>query len=235
MPECGEVEVYDSSDEYSRDERIETIYQGWGAREMAERIVELEDELGADVDGICTGMYADVAEAHAEIERLSLDLRVSEAKMGGAALHVDRVNARVAMLENVVTAFDGILGERDRYRLAWLSARRRAADEANMGAEAVDHIRRDRDRWRSGHETAEAQLVRERRESGRLRAFADEVTHIRGWCMAGDVYRSHLTPIYEALQELDEAQRENRPFRARLERQAIRGDFDEVSEAPQNV
>jgi archaellum component FlaC len=65
---CGEV--YDSSDEYNRDERIETYYQGWGAREMAERIVNLEDELGADVDGICTGMHADVAEARAEVERL---------------------------------------------------------------------------------------------------------------------------------------------------------------------
>ncbi|MGW6638495.1 hypothetical protein [Streptomyces cyaneofuscatus] len=37
--------------------------------------------------------------------------------------------------------------ERDRYRLAWLSARRRAAEEANLGAEAVEHIAADRDRW----------------------------------------------------------------------------------------
>ncbi|MFF1625592.1 hypothetical protein [Streptomyces sp. NPDC058272] len=60
-----------------------------------------------------------------------------------------------------------------RYRLAWLSARRRAADEANMGLEAVDHIRKDRDWWKRGHETAEAQLVWERRESARLRAEVD--------------------------------------------------------------
>ncbi|MET9126928.1 hypothetical protein [Streptomyces sp. NPDC004528] len=120
-----------------REDRVETIYQSWGAREMAERIVELEDELGADVDGICTGMHADVAEAHSEIERLT----------GVAA----------------------------RYRSAWLSARQRAADEANMGQEAVDHIRQDRDRWRAGHETAEAQLVAERREVARLRAERDEV------------------------------------------------------------
>ncbi|MFC4494048.1 hypothetical protein ACFPA8_07870 [Streptomyces ovatisporus] len=30
-----------------REDRIETIYQGWGAREMAERIVELEEERAA--------------------------------------------------------------------------------------------------------------------------------------------------------------------------------------------
>lgn len=31
----------------ARDERIESIYQGWGAREMAERIVDLEDQIKA--------------------------------------------------------------------------------------------------------------------------------------------------------------------------------------------
>jgi len=201
-----------TDDEYNRDERIETIYQGWGAREMAERIVDLEDELGADVDGICTGMHADVAEARAEVERLgkalkearadseyfeewatanghrlnaaladvdrlTRDLRLSEAKVGGAALYVDQVNARIDMLENVVTAYDGTHGERDRYRLAWLSARRRAADEANFAMEALDlraaeiaRLTVDRDAWQSGHETAESQLVYERRENARLRA-----------------------------------------------------------------
>ncbi|WP_328742930.1 hypothetical protein OG436_29505 [Streptomyces caniferus] len=34
----------------------------------------LRDELGADVDGICTGMHADVAEAWSEIERLRADI-----------------------------------------------------------------------------------------------------------------------------------------------------------------
>ncbi|MER5501347.1 hypothetical protein ABT096_29660 [Streptomyces sp. NPDC002561] len=89
----------DDTDEYNRDERIETYYQGWSAREMAERLVDLEDELGEDVDGICTGMHAEVAEAQC--------------------------------------AWDDMRDERDRYRLAWTYARRRAADEANFGMEAL--------------------------------------------------------------------------------------------------
>jgi hypothetical protein len=198
----------DDVDEYNRDERIEAMYQGWGAREMAERIVQLEDELGADVDGICTGMHADVAEAHAEIERLTRALRLSEAKVGGAALYVDQVNAKVAMLENVVVAYDGIHEERDRYRLAWLSARRRAVVESNHGDEAMDYMRGQA-----------AQLTAQR---DRLRAFADEVAHVRGWCMdaatAGDLMASHLRPVYEALYELEKATREGRPFVPRPER-----------------
>jgi len=91
-----------------------------------------------------------------------------------------------------------------RYRLAWLSARRRAADEANFGMEAL--ALRD--------EVIRAQVD----ESARLRAFVDEVTQVRGWCMAGDTYRSHLTPIYESLHELEEATRERRRFRGRWTR-----------------
>jgi chromosome segregation ATPase len=120
-------------------------------------------------------MADDLVEARAEIERLARDLRLSEAKVGGAALYVDQVNARIAMLENVVTAYDGTHGERDRYRLAWLSARRRAAEESVMAQEAVDWLRNERDMWRSGHETAEAQLVWERRENARLRAELDDL------------------------------------------------------------
>ncbi|MEV4939594.1 hypothetical protein [Streptomyces zaomyceticus] len=169
-------------------------------------------------------MEGEIARLRADVERLTLDLRVSEARVGGAALHVDRVNARISMLENVVTAMDGLLGERDRfkaawqsarrrasttreklehtravraawwslvrrsmgasnragkaarrYRLAWLSARRRAAHESVMATAAVDHLRCERDRWRAGHERAEAQLVHVRRENERLRALLDEV------------------------------------------------------------
>ncbi|PPS86446.1 hypothetical protein [Streptomyces sp. MH60] len=127
--QCGAPEVYDSSDEYNREDRIETYYQGWGAREMAERIVELEDELGADVDGICTGMHADVAEAHAEVERLQGQFKTAQEAV------------KVAMRWLRDADF-----ERDRYRLAWLSARRRAADEHVFGMEALqmrdDEIRR---------------------------------------------------------------------------------------------
>ncbi|MFF6928329.1 hypothetical protein [Streptomyces californicus] len=46
-----------------------------------------------------------------------------------------------------------------RYRLAWLSARRRAAEESNLGAEAVQYLAADRDRWQRRAETAEARLL----------------------------------------------------------------------------
>ncbi len=117
--------------------------------------------------------WAAMVEARdAEIQRLKRDLRISEAKVGGAALYVDRVNAKVAMLENVVDVYDGIHGERDRYRLAWLSARRRAADEANFGMEALDL-----ERARQASFVAELQpLVRARMEElRRLRQFKAEV------------------------------------------------------------
>ncbi|MGW0468306.1 hypothetical protein ACWDX6_24025 [Streptomyces sp. NPDC003027] len=130
--------VYDSSDEYNRDERIETYYQGWSARDLAERLVELEDELGEEKDGLCTGMHADVAEAQAEVERLTSlvgywEHRAEEAQADStyfeewATFNGHRLNATTA--------------QRDRYRSAWLSARRRAADEANLGMEALDYLR----------------------------------------------------------------------------------------------
>lgn len=60
---------------------------------------ELRAEIGETVDGMSTGMYADVAEAH--------------------------------------SAWEDVCAERDRFRLAWLSARKRAADDFNNGAEAL--------------------------------------------------------------------------------------------------
>ncbi|WP_406324069.1 hypothetical protein [Streptomyces niveus] len=88
--------------------------------------------------------------------------------------------------------------ERDRYRLAWISARRRASREANFAAEAL------------AGQDAELQ---------RLRAFVEEVRDVRGWAMDGmSTYRTHLTPIYDALHELEEAQREGRPSRDRWTR-----------------
>jgi hypothetical protein len=214
MAERRGADAPDDVDEYNRDERIETIYQGWGAREMAERIVDLEDELGADVDGICTGMYADVAEAHCEIERLNsilgyYEFRTESEKdsagvaewtavrsiqlMNEAGRQRDRYRlawlsarrrakkhhswwrgARHRMQTWQAMCRQGYSG---RYRSAWLSARRRAADEANYALEALDlksaeitRLTSDRDWWQRGHETAEAQLVYERRENARLRA-----------------------------------------------------------------
>lgn len=125
--------------------------------------------------------------------------------------------------------------ERDRYRLAWLSARRRAADETNFGMEALERKEREVSRWRSGHETAEAQLVWERRDSARLRSFAADVASVRDWTMcaatARDLLESHLRPVYDSLYELEAAEREKRPFVDRVHRRAARGDFDDVFEA----
>jgi hypothetical protein len=67
-----------------------------------------------------------------------------------------------------------VVGERDRYRLAWLSARRRAADEANYGLEALDCQREETRRWRRGHEAAEAKLTYAYREIEQLRAELEE-------------------------------------------------------------
>lgn len=143
---CG-AEVTDDVDEYDRDNRIETYYQGWGAREMAERIVELEDELGADVDGICTGMHADVAEARAEIDRLTSLVGYWEHRAEESCRAVETLEgvADSAIRERDVNCEVGRqwAGLAERYRLAWLSARRRAADEANYGLEALELKRQE--------------------------------------------------------------------------------------------
>ncbi|WP_326812122.1 hypothetical protein [Streptomyces scopuliridis] len=163
---CGSsptVEEEEAAFGRARDERIESLYQGWSARDMAERIVDLEDELGEDVDGMCTGMHAEVAEAQC--------------------------------------AWRDMRAERDRYRLAWLSARRRAADESNFATEA---------------------LALKDAEMSRLRALVDEVQAVRGWTIcastARDLMESHLRPVYDSLYELEESEREGRPYRDRWTR-----------------
>ncbi|MFD5161016.1 hypothetical protein ACFWMJ_23555 [Streptomyces hawaiiensis] len=139
--QCG-AEIPDDDAEYNRDERIETLYQGWGAREMAERIVELEDELGEEKDGICTGMHADVAEAHAEIERLRAERDEYRDELSKVADFDEwELSAwgETAPIRTFVTDVrPHAAQERDRYRLAWISARQRAADEANFGMEALE-------------------------------------------------------------------------------------------------
>ncbi|MFG3014333.1 hypothetical protein ACGFZB_28720 [Streptomyces cinerochromogenes] len=125
--QCG-ADVPDDVDEYNREERVETYYQGWSAREMAERIVELEDELGADIDGICTGMHADVAEARAEVVRLRAQVESFHGWRGSIYEVARRAFRSAGRAQRSA----------QRYRLAWLSARRRAADEANFGMEALE-------------------------------------------------------------------------------------------------
>jgi prophage DNA circulation protein len=220
MPKCGEV--YDSSDEYDRDDRIETYYQGWSARAMAERLVELEDEIGSNVDGICTGMHADVAEAHAEIERLTAQVEsfngwrgsIYEVARGSfrsagrarrsaqryrlawlsarrraktakgawrAAQHIaeswHRMFRRESDLTRELLSRAGQrVHERDRYRLAWLSARRRAADEANMGMEALELKRDELRRVNDAFTRLTATLADRSAEVYRLRAELREST-----------------------------------------------------------
>ncbi|AKZ59185.1 hypothetical protein SAM23877_6140 [Streptomyces ambofaciens ATCC 23877] len=50
-----------------------------------------------------------------------------------------------------------------RYRLAWLSARRRVARESVMATEAVEHLSADRDRWRQRYERLAADLEASRK------------------------------------------------------------------------
>jgi uncharacterized coiled-coil protein SlyX len=167
--QCG-APVADDDAEYERERqaRIDRYYQGESAADMAERIVDLEDELGGEKDGICTGMHADVAEAWAEIERLRAQVESFNGWRGSIYEIARRAFRSAGRAQRSA----------QRYRLAWLSARRRAADEANFGMEALERIRAERDRWMRGHETAEAQLVYERRENARLRALLDGAQNV---------------------------------------------------------
>lgn len=122
---CGEV--YDSADEYSRDDRTRCYYQDWDAREMAERIVELEDEA---------------ATLNAEADRARNAWRSARRRAFLAGLRLELAEQsrerRTAWLVRAVEHAGTYRRARDRYRLAWLSARRRAADEANLGMEALE-------------------------------------------------------------------------------------------------
>lgn len=244
----------------SRDERIETYYHQ-SAWDLAERVVDLEDEAEA-VASVEGDRLAALEARDAEIERLTSLVgywehraeEVDRADRFEAAWKSARRRASLATgawrsarhtaeswrrasrsagrtLAEVLGVLSTRASERDRYRLAWLSARRRAADEANYATEALELKEREVTRWRSGHETAEAQLVSERRENARLRAFVKDVTAVRGWTMCAatprDLLESHLRPIYDSMYELEDAEREGRPFVDRVHRRAARGEFSD--------
>ncbi|MDX2575922.1 hypothetical protein PV332_10560 [Streptomyces scabiei] len=240
-----------------RDDRIETIYQGWGAREMAERIVDLEDEAER-MKGLLRYEHerANAAIAREETAEGAAEESREEAERLRTAWRSARRRAKTAMgawrymrwhedaqnkemraqdefaqwlWEQVTTRRK----ERDRYRLAWLSARRRAADEANFGMEALALKEEElaTERARQASYVAELQpLIRKRMEEvRRLRAFADEVRRILGWTHVDGNWRTlHSPALHEARHELDEAQREARPFVDRVGRRAARGEFDDV-------
>ncbi|MEU1254813.1 hypothetical protein ABZ445_16185 [Streptomyces chartreusis] len=156
-----------------------------------------------------------VANRDAEIERLKELLQYEH----------NRANSAIDREETAEKAAEELREERDRYRSAWLSARRRAADEANFGMEALD-----RERARQASYVRELQpLIKGRMdEVQRLRAFANEVRLILGWThVDGNWMTLHSPALHEARHELDEAQKENRPFVDRNGRRAARGEFDE--------
>ncbi|MFF1684479.1 MULTISPECIES: hypothetical protein [unclassified Streptomyces] len=226
---CGvsedEAREEEAQAERERAERIESYYHQ-SAWDLAERIVDLEDEIGADVDGICTGMHADVAEAHAEIERLRVLL---------ASRLLDNTAEWTAV--RAIQLMNEAGQRRDRFRLAWLSARRRAADEANFGMEALERKNFELSRAWTAHSEAQAawvdaenRLDEANADTERLRAFAADVMAVRGWCMDGepDCARRFLSAVYDSTYELEEAEREGRPFVDRLHRRAARGEFDDI-------
>jgi hypothetical protein len=192
----------------SRDERIETYYHQ-SAWELAESLVDAEDALKELNDEACR--LADHTDATcvvlAERNRYKAAWRSARRRAKRNRSYAD------SDLRFTHNMWSDALRDLNRYRSAWLSARRRAADEANFGMEAL--ALRD--------EVIRAQVD----EMTRLRALVDEVTEVRGWCMAEDTYRSHLTPIYESLHELEESQRERRTFRSRWTRTGHEGLHDQ--------
>lgn len=121
-------------DEYDRDNRIEAYYDGWSARGMAERIVELEDEAEASAS-VESDRLAALSARDAEIAQLRGAWRVAVATLERYRTITRGLNDT---LREYLSTLTERVGERDRYRLAWLSARRRAADEANFGMEALE-------------------------------------------------------------------------------------------------
>jgi hypothetical protein len=213
----------------SRDERIETYYHE-SAWDLAEKVVDLEDEIGADVDGICTGMHADVAEAHdawegacRERDRFESAWKSARRRAKWARRYAD------SDLRFTRNMWSDALRDLNRYRLAWLSARRRAADEANFGMEALD-----RERARQASFVAELRPTLRARmdELRRHRAFADEVKQVHYSCRDGepDCAERFLKRVYDSMYELWDAEREKRPFVASVQRRAARGEVDDVTE-----
>ncbi|MFJ3084447.1 hypothetical protein ACIPJG_32485 [Streptomyces halstedii] len=115
-----------------------------GEDEVSEEVFDLREELAEAHRQRAFQREEDagrIAALRGDVARLERALRLSEAKVGGAALYVEQADARSSMLEGALTAYEGIADERSsrlrRYRLAWLSARRRAADDAQFLPEAL--------------------------------------------------------------------------------------------------
>jgi hypothetical protein len=115
--------------ERTREVRIDR-YDEESARTLAEWLVDAEDEVAR--------LRAAWTSARRRARKHRSWWRGSRHRMitYQAMLRYARQTA-----DEVWTDCWAVTDERDRYRLAWLSARRRAADEANFGREALDHLR----------------------------------------------------------------------------------------------
>lgn len=182
----------ESAESVSWADRVENI-RDLGAGELARWVVDLEDELAA------SKRDADFGWQHAE----------KQAEFVGewAGLFVAQGKEAQRLL---------------RYRLAWLSARRRAARESEYAAEALELKDAEvaNERARSASFVAEVQpLIRQRMEDlRRTHAFVADVQKIRGRTICDGNEIDHLRDVYASLHELEDADREGRPYRAHIDR-----------------
>ncbi|MGW2950755.1 hypothetical protein [Streptomyces eurythermus] len=118
--------------ERTRDERIETYYHQ-SARDLAERVVDLEDEA-ATLNAECDRARNAWRSARRRASRAMSSWRYMRWREDAQSKEMRKQDEYARWLWDLMSSRRQ---ERDRYRLAWLSARRRAADEANFGLEAL--------------------------------------------------------------------------------------------------
>jgi chromosome segregation ATPase len=121
-----------------------------------------------------------------------------------------------------------IARQRDRYRSAWTSARRRAKISDAMIGGARLYVERAQAKINMLEAAVAAEDDRYD-ELTRLRALTAELRNVRGWAFAGEKnqHRDRLDVVWSALRELDEAEREGRAYRKPWERNP---DVDEDDE-----
>ncbi|MER7922149.1 hypothetical protein ABTY96_03260 [Streptomyces sp. NPDC096057] len=108
-------------------------------KERADSAIDREETAEFAVEAVNTELLRVVEHTDSEIDRLRTQVadfrgwRVALYEVMRATARSSRKTARSA----------------NRYRLAWLSARRRAADEANFGMEALDQARQEITRLRA--------------------------------------------------------------------------------------
>ncbi|MGW2515010.1 hypothetical protein ACWC0A_37710 [Streptomyces scopuliridis] len=146
--------------ERSRDERIEDFYESWGAWDMAERIVDLEDEA-ATLNAECDRARNAWRSARRRAFRAMGAWRYQDWRHRAQSKEMRKQHEYARWLWDQMSERRQ---QSDRYRLAWLSARRRAADEVNFATEAL------------ALKDAEISRLTSRLEA--IRAYADSrVTH----------------------------------------------------------